>query len=93
MGSKPNILKRGIDEWMHLIDPQRRKRKFHLVDNWITMHPYARWIALISYSGGVMLLLIASALTGFVADVLAIGALVIWIIPVMWVAHKWSRGR
>jgi hypothetical protein len=87
-----SLIKNCIAEWNHLIDPNRRKRKFHLVDNWITMHTHARWIALIGYVTGVLMLIVAGMLDGAVADIIASGALVVWIIPVMWVAHKWSKG-
>lgn len=86
-----NIVKEAVDEWLHLIDPERRKRKFHLVDNWVTTHKHARWIALGAYVLGVLLILAGYILTAGWSVLLMVAGLVIWIIPIMWVAHKWSR--
>lgn len=87
-----NRVRAAVAEWLHLIDPKRRKRKFSLVENWLTTHAHARWIALGAYILGVVLTLMGYWLTYSWSVFLMIAGLVVWSIPVMWVAYRWSKG-
>lgn len=86
-----NPIKPIIDEWLHLIDPNRRKRKFSLIDNWVTTHKHARWIALGAYLLGATLIAVGYILTAGWSVFLMMAGLVVWTIPVMWVAYRWSK--
>ena len=87
-----NVVKGAIEEWLQLIDPNRRKRKFSLIDNWVTTHTHARWIALGAYILGVLFILLGYMLTADWSVLLMMAGLIIWTIPVMWVAYRWSNG-
>lgn len=52
---------------------------------------YARWVALDVYILGCGMLIASIFITSWIGDLLAEGALVIWMVPVTWCAYKWSK--
>lgn len=55
-------------------------------------HPAARWVALGCYVAGQIMLICLNFVNGFwPVEILGAGALLIWGIPVMWCAYKWSK--
>jgi hypothetical protein len=63
-----------------------------LLVNPITTHKHARWFALIAYIIGLVLLMLCALIPYDWGAYLGAAAWVIWSIPVMWGAYKWSQG-
>lgn len=62
-----------------------------LIENPITTHKHARWFALAAYLIGVALIVIGYLIKADWSVYLMILGLLIWTIPVMWCAYRWSK--
>ena len=82
---------KALAEWRWLIDPARRKRKTHLIHNPITEHTHARLIAFLAYLAGAVAVLGGYAMSGALSVLLMAVGLLIWSVPVMYVAKQWSE--
>ena len=63
----------------------------NLLYNPITTHRHARWFAVIAYGVGWLLLQLCAVIKADWSVWLGYAGLIVWIIPVMWVAKRWSE--
>lgn len=70
----------------------KKDRGDWLLFNPITMHPQARWIALITYIIGVFVIQGSRWVDGTGGLIMCYAGLIMWIIPVMWCAKMFATG-
>lgn len=88
-----SLMQRALAEWRWLTDPTRYKQKSHLIHNRITQHTHARLVAFMGYLGGVGAVLAGYAMSGAFSVVLMVLGLLIWSVPIMYVAKQWSEKK
>lgn len=62
-----------------------------LIDNPVTNHKHARWIALAGYILGVVLIVSGYLIQADWSVYVRAAGLAVWLIPMLWSAKQWAK--